>query len=381
MHGTMARRVGGRSPKPARARSRSILGVALAAGAVVAGCTGIDTGSDRTISSADSGPLAAEARSVADAISGHVVVAAFTNPLDGEGVAEIVYYRPDGTGIVDRLAAREPTLQTFRWSVRARPSTNGASYVFISGDDRDDGAAVTYSPERQRLTFSDVRYGPYFSFGLIQNCWPGFLPTRPPSQVPVCNASADSVTLRRLESEQAAVANLRAAAVPDEKTGPFTTQPGAVYTNSLGNTVTVRRVEGHVVSFTNQAGAQFVSHALLYSRNPRVQGNETVYAAIDRLWPLAIGKTAEAWVYNADWAWHLQWKVTRHQAITVPAGTFDAWAIEHTETSMQDGYIGKSESWYAPSVGWNVRYRNWVETPSSTPPSGWVLTSAELPRS
>lgn len=346
-----------------------------------AGCTSTENGSNSTVADSDSGPLAAEARDLAKAISGKVVVATFTNPLYGEGVTEIVYYRPDGTGLVDRLAAREPNLQSFRWEVRTREYPGGASYLFISGDGRDDGAAVTYLPERQRLTFSDVRYGPYFSFGLIQNCWPGFLPTRPPQQVPVCNASTDSSTLRRLETEQAAVANLRSSAMKHGDTGPFTTRPGAIYTNSLGNTVTVRRVDGHIVSFTNQAGAEFVSHALLYSRNPRVRGNEAVYAAIDSLWPLAVGKTAEAWVYNADWSWHLQWKVTQHKTVTVPAGTFDAWAIEHTETSMHDGYIGKSETWYAPSIGWNVRYRNWVETQSSTPPGGWVLTSADLPRS
>src|SRR3546814_17010888 len=100
---------------------------------------------------------------------------------------------------------------------------------------------------------------------------------------------------------------------------------------------------------------------MLYTPNPKVQGNEAVLAAIDQLFPLELGKSVEAWVYNADWAWPLQWKVTKREPVTTPAGTFEAWLIEHSETAIGAGYIGRAETWYAPAVGWNLRHKNWTE--------------------
>ncbi len=322
--------------------------------------------------------VATEARVITDALAGKVLVTGFTNPTFGEGVIEVIHYRRDGTGVVDRLAAREAGLKPFRWEVRTRRPQSGAPYVFISGDGRDDGAALRYSSERQSITFSDAQYGRHFAYGIIQNCWPGFVPTRPPTNLAVCNPAADATTLRRLEQEQTAAIALRSNQDPRSELGLFTTRPGAVYTNSLGNTLTVRRVDGLNVTFANQNGAEFTSHALLYASNPKVRGNEAVFAAIDQLFPLEIGKSAEAWVYNSDWAWQLAWKVTRREPVTTPVGTFEAWLIEHTETAIGAGYIGRSETWYAPAVGWNVRHKSWTETQPSAPTSQWELTAARV---
>lgn len=380
------------------ASTRAAIPVIVACMALLSACAGERAGSRPALSSkpppdAGFGSPVGDAQAIADAIAGRVVVAGFTNPLHGEGVAEIVYYRRDGAGFVYRFAAREPALHRFAWQVRTQPSTQGPGYAFIASDGRDDGAAVTFAPDRQRLTFSDIRYGPYFSFGVLQDCWPGFMPLRPPN-IAVCDAGTDAAMLRRLENEQAAVARLRATAqarAPRLQAGTatpmrggigaFTTRPGAIYTNDLGNTLTVTGVDGRRVTFRNQTGAEFVSHALLYANNPRVLGNEAVIAAIDRLWPLAVGKRAEAWVFNADWQWKLEWVVTRREMVTVPAGTFEAWLIEHTETSMGDGYIARSQTWYAPAIGWNVRFRGWVETDPRAPATEWVLTGAQPIRS
>jgi hypothetical protein len=322
--------------------------------------------------------LAAETRAIADALAGKVLVTGFADRTHGEGVIEIVHYRRDGTGVVDRLAAREPGLKPFRWEVRSRRPQGGAPYVFIAGDDREDGAALRYSNERQSLTFSDVEYGPHFAFGIVQDCWPGFVPTRPPSALAVCGPAADALTLRRLAQEHSAAVALRLNQEPPSQLGLFTTRPGSTYTNSLGNTLTVRRVDGLSVTFANQNGAEFTSHALLYAANPKVRGNETVLAAIDQLFPLETGKSAEAWVYNPDWAWQLAWKVTRREPVTTPAGTFAAWLIEHTETAIGAGYIGRAETWYAPTVGWNVRHKSWTETQPGSSVSQWELTSARV---
>lgn len=319
-------------------------------------------------------PLVNDARALAGALRGRVVVARFTDPSRNQGVADIVYYRPNGEGYVQRLLDGGP-LRRFQWDVRAAAPQSNGGYIFISSDGSDDGAAVGFDRERQRLVFSDRRNGPYFSYGVIQECWPGFAPVRPP-EIRICNAAMDNETLRRLAAEQPVVAAWRAAANPRARVGAFTTHAGATYATNLGNTISVKQVDGHTVTFTNQSGAVYVSHALLYARNPQVVGNEKVFAAIDQLWPLAVGKQTEAWVYNGRWSWKLNWKVTRREDVTVPAGTFDTWVIEHTETSLGGDYVGKSETWYAPEIGWNVRYRSWVETDPNAPKTEWALALA-----
>lgn len=164
-----------------------------------------------------------------------------------------------------------------------------------------------------------------------------------------------------------------AAAAP---TGAFTTRPGAVYENSYGNTLTVTNVWGHHVEFRDQNGNEYLSYALLHTPSARLIGSEGVLQAIDGLWPLAEGKEASAWVYNAEWAWKLSWRVLGRETVRVPAGTFETWVVEHTEESLQAGFVGKSRSWYAPAVGWNVRYRSWQERPYSLKkPDEWELTA------
>lgn len=160
------------------------------------------------------------------------------------------------------------------------------------------------------------------------------------------------------------------------RTGAFTTRPGGVYENSYGNTLTVTNVWGHYIEFRDQQGNEYLSYALLYTPDTKLRGSEHVMQAIDSLWPLATGKSAEAWVYNAEWAWKLSWRVLGQERVQVPAGTFDAWLIEHTEESLQGGYVGKSRSWYAPSIGWNVRHSSWQQFPySPKAPEEWELTA------
>jgi hypothetical protein len=332
-------------------------------------------------SSGDAVPsnVAREATTVADALRGHVLVTGFSKAEYGEGVAEVVYYGRDGNAMIDRVAARgggQP--QPFRWVVRARRPPGALPYIFISGDGKDDGAAVTYVSERQSVTFSDADFGRHFAFGIIQDCWPGFVPSPPPATIKACDPAADATALRRLNAERTAAIAMRDHQDYQSQFGLFTTRPGSAYTNSLGNTLTVRRVDGLKVTFMNQSGAEFTSHAMLYSDNPKVRGNDAVEAALNQLFPLEIGKTAEAWVYNADWSWQLKWRVARRESVATPAGRFDAWLIEHTETAIGAGYIGRSDTWYAPAVGWNVRYKSWQETPPGGASSEWQLTGARV---
>ena len=287
-------------------------------------------------------------------------------------IAEVVFYRPDGTGFT-RVPGQGATRQ-FAWTVRARQDARGEGYAFISGDGGDDGAAVTYAAERQAVQFSDATYGPAFSFGVLRDCWPRPAGA-PPAGLAACSTSDDATTTRLLAAERQQAADYRRGQLAAER-GEFTTRPGSVYVNDLGNTLTVTRVAGRRVTFRNQSGAEFESHAMLYAFNPDVQGNEAAFAAVDSLWPLAPGKTAQATVRNADGVWQFTWTVRGRERISVPAGTFDAWAIEQTERAVGGRYVGRSVSWYAPQVGWNVRYFDRVESDPRAPRSEWQLERA-----
>jgi hypothetical protein len=192
---------------------------------------------------------------------------------------------------------------------------------------------------------------------------------------------ADAGPARSPAPAPAAAPQRQAASAATPRTGAFTTRPGAVFKNSYGNTLTVANVWGHYVEFRDQNGNDYLSYALLFTPDTKLRGNEHVMQAVDNLWPLEAGKTASAWVYNAEWAWKLSWHVVGSETVQVPAGKFDTWIVEHTEESLQGGYVGKTRSWYAPSIGWNVRYRSWQEFPySSKKPEQWELTAAPAAR-
>ena len=42
------------------------------------------------------------------------------------------------------------------------------------------------------------------------------------------------------------------------------------------------------------------------------------------------------------------------------------------------GYIGRSDTWSAPALGWNVRYKSWTESPPGGASSEWQLMNARV---
>jgi hypothetical protein len=309
-------------------------------------------------------------------LAGKVLVAKLTE-RSSAAFDQVAFYGRDGTAIVARPGA---AARTVRWDMKTRHVADGTAYAFISTDGRRDGATLQYDESAGRIGFSDAYAGPYFSFAVVLDCWPAGVAVA--SQVQRCAPAEEAELRRRLADGSTVMRRLRAEARKDPvrwpavAEGSFTTAAGSVFENSYGNVVSVTRVSGHKVEFRDRTGERFESYGMLFSPIPNVVGNPQAAAAVARLWPLKAGKAAQAWVYNGTWSWKLSWKVAAKEKIKVPAGTFEAWRIEQSESSLGGDYVARSETWYAPAIGWNVRYRSWVETPRSNDVDEWVLTTA-----
>ena len=145
------------------------MAVALSAAMLMVGCAGAPGGLPSGATATRPAPRPVDTEGMRRALAGRVLVAGFAELARGESpgtIAEVVFYRPDGTGFT-RVPGQGATRQ-FAWTVRARQDARGEGYAFISGDGGDDGAAVTYAAERQAVQFSDATYGPAFSFGVLR---------------------------------------------------------------------------------------------------------------------------------------------------------------------------------------------------------------------
>jgi len=79
-------------------------------------------------------------------------------------------------------------------------------------------------------------------------------------------------------------------------------------------------------------------------------------AAIEAIWPLAIGKTVSTVVtgpHGGDQ--HLTLRVVRTETVEVPAGRYDCFVVEHDLDVGHGKWVGRSRSWYAPAVGFVVK--------------------------
>jgi len=78
-------------------------------------------------------------------------------------------------------------------------------------------------------------------------------------------------------------------------------------------------------------------------------------AAIDALWPLAIGKQAPFRARRQDQEWQETLRVVRRETVTVGAGTFDTWVIQHEDQGISNDYHSVADCYYAPELGFTVK--------------------------
>ncbi|SMF64599.1 hypothetical protein SAMN06265365_12341 [Tistlia consotensis] len=89
-------------------------------------------------------------------------------------------------------------------------------------------------------------------------------------------------------------------------------------------------------------------------------GQDFDHAKYGALWPLEAGKSVDflqrAGKDGPVWRHHLE--VTGKRGVTTPAGRFETYVIRQSVTSDKGGWKGRSTTWWAPSLGWAVKYRS-----------------------
>jgi hypothetical protein len=78
-------------------------------------------------------------------------------------------------------------------------------------------------------------------------------------------------------------------------------------------------------------------------------------AAIDALWPLAVGKQVSWRSQRQQFEWQHRLRVARRETVTVPAGAFETWVIEHDEKGLTHDHHTVDECYYAPELGFAVK--------------------------
>lgn len=82
--------------------------------------------------------------------------------------------------------------------------------------------------------------------------------------------------------------------------------------------------------------------------------------AADGLWPLRPGKTVSFESSRGEARWSNTLRVRRLEDVTVRAGTFTTWMIEHEQKSLISDFHSSVTCWYAPDVGFAVKRRGKV---------------------
>jgi hypothetical protein len=146
---------------------------------------------------------------------------------------------------------------------------------------------------------------------------------------------------------------------PDSPPAPAPYNPppvGTVIQTSAG-TQTVTAVNGYDVTLQNDVagGGGFTTLHALVQRQPEAS---TSYnrGAVERLWPLQVGKEANLSVVTQGGGRAIDYKVVRTEAVTVPAGTFQTYLIEKRERTSDNEYEARERMWYAPQIGYFAKY-------------------------
>jgi hypothetical protein len=113
---------------------------------------------------------------------------------------------------------------------------------------------------------------------------------------------------------------------------------------------------------TGTNGQPWRRYALLASAGSKFIDNH-----VEQIWPLQIGKeinfTTQGSTDNVaagipgEKPWYTYTiRVLRKERVTVQAGAFDSWVIEVREESGHGRFIGVSTYWYAPDLGYAVKF-------------------------
>jgi len=138
---------------------------------------------------------------------------------------------------------------------------------------------------------------------------------------------------------------------------PYNPPPvGSVIQTSAGTyTVTANNGYDVVLQKDAKAGGGFTTLHGLVMEEPE---NTSSYSRseVEGLWPIQVGKHASTDMITQQGGRNLRWDVVRTETITVPAGTFPTYVVEKRERSSDDSYLATERWWYAPQLGFPVKY-------------------------
>jgi hypothetical protein len=138
-------------------------------------------------------------------------------------------------------------------------------------------------------------------------------------------------------------------------------RPGTIVETSLGGYFRFTHGDGPRCWYRTRDGALDARYAAFLSGDSRWL--EMGGMRLEALFPLAPGK--EAWftvsgvtAANFPSSWYETYTVRGRERVTVPAGTFDTWVVTWWEQGRLGNDYGVTHTfWYAPSVGYFVRFR------------------------
>ena len=156
---------------------------------------------------------------------------------------------------------------------------------------------------------------------------------------------------------------------------PFNPAPLATYIETTTDRQTVKSVNGYDVVFEDSHGP-VTSHGLLITN--RDEGNSDVGRAVERMWPLTVGKS-ETVNLSSSAPTTITFSTLRTEIIAVPAGSFYTYVVERRERSTSDGSERVATSWYAPSVGAVVKFVDQTARPAVKVQPSYELVTIRLP--
>jgi hypothetical protein len=156
---------------------------------------------------------------------------------------------------------------------------------------------------------------------------------------------------------------------------PFNPAPASTYVETTAGRETVKAVNGFDVVVDDHTG-QRSSHALFMPALDEGAGN--VSSAVERLWPLTVGKSEKVNLTTSA-PRTIEFKVVRTEIIAVPAGSFYAYVVERRDHWNSENTETVATSWYAPSIGTVVKFSESTTRPATKVKPSYELVTIRLP--
>jgi len=136
--------------------------------------------------------------------------------------------------------------------------------------------------------------------------------------------------------------------------------------------VVIKAIKGFKVDYTWKGEDRSAYLLCMWCLNRGAEIDEKVYA---KLWPLTVGKKVKIDRVSGRGSWTNEITVTGTEKLKTAFGTIDTYRIISKSESTNSDWWGNRDYWYAPSVGWTVKYVHEDREKSYA----WEMTSVTKP--